>query len=200
MIINAIVRSWHLRVYFKVCFWMHFVQGLKWSQRGRSKGHEYISLKKPPNKQTKKPHKHHQLAFKSSFCEALPVGLSMGAVSGSPAAHHIPRMSQQSVPIRTVCVVEHPNGTGLLPCVLVWLCWSQIFIRREERLSRYGTPAKRAAPKLNLLYFLKELSGLRAVIFEEILHLWKEEGGRSYFTLCEPSYLTEYGIFFTSVM
>lgn len=197
MIINAIVRSWHLRVYFKVCFWMRFVQGLKWSQRGRSKGHEYILLKKPPNKQTKKPHKHHQLAFKSSFSEACGSvhGSSVLQPCCSPHSQDVP-----AVPVRTVCVVEHPNGTGLLPCVLVWLCWSQIFIQREERLSRYGTPAKRAAPKLNLLYFLKELSSVRAVIFEEILHLWKEEGGRPYFTLCEPSYLTEYGIFFTSVM
>lgn len=97
---------------------MRFVQGLKWSQRGRSKGHEYILLKKTPNKQTKKPHKHHQLAFKSSFCEALPVGLSMGAVSCSPAAHHIPRMSQQ-FPSGLFVWWSTPMG---LDCCHV--CWS----------------------------------------------------------------------------
>lgn len=62
------------------------------------------------------------------------------------------------------------NGTGLLPRMLVWLCQDQTRAS-EERLSGYDMPAKGAAPRLSLLYFLKEFANMRAVIFGERLRL-----------------------------
>lgn len=91
-----------------------------------------------------------------------------------PAAQllpYAPRMSQQ-FPSGLCWWWSTLNGTGLLPCVLVWVHQDQTN-GIEKRLSGYDTPAKGAAPRLSLLCCLR--SYRRPVGFGEKKYIYKRE-------------------------